>query len=162
LNSFRKLIVHKVLRPDSYVIVLDDYVNSSLELEANEPDWSFIFKNTLYKSIVINMSSESNITNMSSMSRIHKNLFQIAKQSDCSISALNCSSLTLNELSVAVKNAKEDLILLKSLHLASSDIIEFVAKICDWLNSKLVYFWSNCSSCFKNYANFNLKYFFFL
>lgn len=135
LNDFRKLILNKVLRPDSYIVVLNDYVNKSLDLKLEEPSWDFVFQNPLFKSIVINMGSKSNISNTSSMSRIHKNLFQIAKHSNQKLTALNCNFLTLSELRVVVKNVSDGFILLKNVHLACKDIIDYIKSLCNSINS---------------------------
>lgn len=140
LNDFRKLVLHKVLRPDSYIVFLNEYVCKSLELVLEEPNWNFVFQNPWVKSIIINMGSKSNISNTSSMSRIHKNLFEIAKHNKQKITALNCNFLTLTELRVETKNIKEGYLLLKNAHLASKDITDFIKSICDNLNSKTKYF----------------------
>ena len=69
------------------------------------------------------------------MSRIHKNLFEIAKRFNQKIHALNCNFLSGNELKSELKNVSENgILLLKNLHLASNDVIEFVKKICSILN----------------------------
>jgi hypothetical protein len=136
LNDFRKLILHKVLRPDSYVVFLNDFVTKSLELKLNEPSWDFVFQNPLFKSVIINMGSQSNISNTSSMSRIHKNLFQIAKSNNQKITALNCNFLTLTELRVEIKNVQDGFVLLKNAHLASKDITDFIKSLCDAVNRK--------------------------
>ena len=135
LNEFRKLILSKVLRPDAYIQFLNDYVKKSLDLKLNEPDWSFVFDNPLYKSVIINMGSQSNISNTSSMSRIHKNLFEIAKNNKQKITGFNCNFLTLTELRVEIKNVKEGFVLLKNAHLASSDVVDFIKSLCELVNS---------------------------
>ena len=137
LNEFRKLILHKVLRPDSYIAFLNDFVCKSLELKLNEPNWNIVFENPLFKSIIINMGSQSNISNTSSMSRIHKNLFQIAKNNNQKITSLNCNFLTLTELRVEIKNVQDGFVLLKNAHLASSDVTDFIKSLCDMVNGKL-------------------------
>lgn len=134
LNEFRKLILHKVLRPDSYIIVLSEYVNKSLDFSTKEIDFKFVFLNELFKSVIINMGSKSNISNTSSMSRIHKNLFKILKHYNQTLTALNCNFLSLSELRVAVKNVKEGFILLKNIHLASRDSIDFIKSLCNSIN----------------------------
>ncbi|CAF0814108.1 unnamed protein product [Brachionus calyciflorus] len=138
LNDFRKLILHKVLRPDSYIIILSDYVNKSLDFKLQEPDWNFVSQNPLFKSIIVNMGSKSNISNTSSMSRIHKNLFKIAKEHNQKITALNCNFLTLSELRVVVKNVTEGFVLLKNVHLACRDTIDFIKSLCQSLNCESV------------------------
>lgn len=140
LNDFRKLILHKVLRPDSYIVVLNEYVNTTLQLKLEEPNWNFVFQNPLFKSIVINMGTKSNISNSSSMSRIHKNLFQIARHNDQTFTALNCNFLTLSDLRVVIKNVKDGFVLLKNVHLASKDIIDFIKNVCNSINSKILFF----------------------
>jgi hypothetical protein len=137
LNDFRKLIIHKVLRPDSYVVFLNEYVNKSLELELDEPAVGFVFQNPLFKSVIINMGSKSNMSLTSSMSRIHKNLFQIGKNHGLKIIALNCNFLTLSELRLVIKDAQDELVLLKNVHLASKDILDYVKVVCNSLNSEL-------------------------
>jgi hypothetical protein len=137
LNDFRKLIIHKVLRPDSYVVFLNEYVNKSLELELDEPAVGFVFQNPLFKSVIINMGSKSNMSLTSSMSRIHKNLFQIGKNHGLKIIALNCNFLTLSELRLVIKDAQDELVLLKNVHLASKDILDYVKIVCNSLNSEL-------------------------
>lgn len=136
LNEFRKLILNKVLRPDTFIIVLSEYVNNSLNFKPKEIDFNSVFQNELFKSIIINMGSKSNISNTSSMSRIHKNLFKIVKQYNQSLVALNLNFLSLSELRVAVKNVKEGFILLKNIHLASKDSIEYIKSLCNSVNSK--------------------------
>ena len=140
LNDFRKLILHKVLRPDSYITFLNDYVCHSLELKLNEPNWQTVFENPLFKSIVINMGSQSNISNSSSMSRIHKNLFFIAQKNNHKITALNCNFLTLTELRVEIKGVQDGFVLLKNAHLASKDVTDFIKSLCDMVNSKFFIF----------------------
>lgn len=139
LNSFRKLIVNKVLRPDAFIARLNEYVSQSLEFKVVEPSWSFVFENPLFKSIIINMGTKSNISNTSSMGRIHKNLFQIAKfNNNRRVTALNCNFLTLSELRVAIKNATDELVLLKNVHLASKDLIDYIKTVvCNMLNRNL-------------------------
>lgn len=82
------------------------------------------------------MGSKSNISNTSSMSRIHRNLFEIAKRGNKNITALNCNFLTLSELRVELKNASSEYVLLKNVHLADLDVIEFIKNICANLESK--------------------------
>ncbi|RNA04920.1 dynein beta ciliary-like, partial [Brachionus plicatilis] len=135
LNEFRKLILYKVLRPDTYIIVLSEYVNKSLEFSPKEIDFNFVFQNEIFKSIIINMGSKSNISNTSSMSRIHKNLFKIVKQYNQTLTALNCNFLSLSELRVAVKNVKDGFVLLKNIHLASKDSIDFIKSLCNSFNT---------------------------
>lgn len=81
------------------------------------------------------MGSKSNISNTSSMSRIHKNLFQIAKFNNKKISALNCNFLTLTELRVVIKNASDELVLLKNVHLATKDVIDYIKTVCNTVNN---------------------------
>jgi hypothetical protein len=153
LNDFRKLILHKVLRPDSYIVKLNDYVNQSLELSIKEPSFRFVFENPLFKSIIINMGSQSNISNTSSMSRIHKNLYQILNKNNQKFVALNCNFLTLTELRVEIKNIEEGFILLKNVHLASQDIIESIKYFCDSLHGKkllIPFFYLNLIEVKKN------------
>jgi hypothetical protein len=138
LNDFRKLILFKVLRPDAYIVLLNEYVIKSLELRITEPSWTFVFQNPLFKTVVVNMGSKSNISNTSSMSRIHKNLFEIAKRNGQKITALNCNFLTLNELSVEIKNVSEGFVLLKNVHLATADVIEHIKNICTGLQSSVL------------------------
>jgi hypothetical protein len=135
LNDFKKLIVTKVLRPDAYISILNDYVLKTLELKINEPNWSQVFENPIFKSIIINMGSKSNISNTSSMSRIHKNLFEVAKRQQKKITTLNCNFLTLSELRAEIKNVNDGFVLLKNVHLASSDVIDFIKHICSIINS---------------------------
>lgn len=139
LNEFRQLIIKKVLRPDSYIVFLNDYVTKSLELKLDEPNWTFVFQNPLFKSLIVNMGSKSNMSNTSSMSRIHKNLFQIAKHNNMKMNTLNCNFLTLNELMMVVKNAKDELLLLKNVHLASKDVLDYIKVVCNSLNSKKIF-----------------------
>lgn len=136
LSEFRRLILHKVLRPDTFIIVLSEYVNKSLDFKPKEIDFNFLFQNDLFKSIIINMGSKSNISNTSSMSRIHKNLFKIVAQYNQTLVALNLNFLSLSELRVAIKNVKEGFILLKNIHLASKDSIDYIKSLCNSFNGK--------------------------
>jgi hypothetical protein len=137
LNEFKKLMLLKVLRPDVYTIFLDEYVNKELHIRTEEPKWRFIFQNQIFKSVVINMGSKSNISNTSSMSRIHKNLFQIAKSNDIKIASLNCNYISLTELRLIVKEVTEGFVLMKNVHLASKDILDFIKALCDKINGNL-------------------------
>ena len=155
MNEFRKLIVYKVLRPDSYVYVLNEYVNKSLQLSFEQPDWAFVFENPLFKSIVVNMGTQSNVSNSSSMSRIHKNLFLIAAQHQQKITTFNCNFLSLSELCAEIKNVQEGFVLLKNTHLASKDVIDYIKKLCDDINCIFyIFIIVNMFSIFKIAINF--------
>ena len=136
LNDFRKLLVYKVLRPDSYLSVLNDYVNKSLGFSLEEPTWEKVFQNPVFKSYIINMGSQSNLSNTSSMSRIHKNLVVTAKQKKQSLKILNCNFLNLSELRTAVKDMKDGYLVLKNMHLASEDLVSYIKTVCEDLNGK--------------------------
>jgi hypothetical protein len=129
-----------VLRPDAFITRLNSYVNNALELKLAEPSWAFVFENALFKSVIVNMGTKSNISSTSSMSRIHKNLFLIAKANARRVTALNCNFLTLSELRVVVKNVTDgELILLKNVHLASNDLVDYIKMIvCNMISSKRI------------------------
>ena len=140
------MILFKVLRPDAYIVLLNDYVCKLLDLKIDRPQWESVFMNPHFKTIIINMGSKSNISNTSSMSRIHKNLFEIAKHNNQKITTLNCNFLTLTELRVQAKSVQDGFVLLKNVHLATNDVIEFIKNICTTLDSNLL----NLTSQFIN------------
>ena len=126
-----------MFRPDCYISALNDYVKTSLELKEFDPDFKFIFDNPQFKTIVINMGSTSNISNSSSMNRIHKNLFQITQKMNLKIKSLNCNFLSVNELKTELKSVQENFLLLKNAHLATKDLINFLKNMSDDLSGKL-------------------------
>ncbi len=126
------------------IVKILKYVCQSVELKLNEPNWQTVFENPLFKSIVINMGSQSNISNTSSMSRIHKNLFFIAQKNNQKITALNCNFLTLTELRVEIKSVQDGFVLLKNAHLASKDVTDFIKSLCDMVNSELWFLFKYC------------------
>jgi hypothetical protein len=135
LNDFKKLIVYKVMRPDSYVIALNEYVNKSLNLKLEQPSWDFIFNNPIYKSIIINMGSQSNLSNSSSMSRIHKNFYKINQANGNSkVISLNCTFLSLEEIKADIREATEGFVLLKNIDSSSLEVIDYVKQLCQALN----------------------------
>lgn len=119
----------RVFRPDCYMSALNDYVKRSLELKELQPEWEFMFANPLFKTVVINMGSASSISNSSSMSRIHKNLFEIAKKTNVQIKSLNCNYLTVEELENETKNVAENFVLLKNVHLANKEVVDSIKKL---------------------------------
>jgi hypothetical protein len=127
-----------VLRPDCFTSVLNDYVKSSLDIKLIEPNWNSIFSNPNFKTIIINMGSTSNISNSSSMSRIHKNLFQIAQKMSLKIKSINCNFMSLSELKDEVKNVDASFLLFKNVHLAAVDIIDFIKKLSDDINGECI------------------------
>jgi hypothetical protein len=140
LNEFRKLLIFKVMRPDCFTSVLNDYVKSSLDINKIEPDWNFAFGNPIFKTVVINMGSSSNISNSSSLSRIHKNIFEICQRLKINIKSINCNLINLTELKTETNDIKDDYVIFKNVHLASPDIIDYIKNLSDKLNG--IFFFS--------------------
>ena len=129
------MIIHKVLRPDSYITALNDYVNQALDLKLEEPSWEFVFNNPHYKSLIINMGSYSNISNSSSMNRIHKNLYVINEMNgNHKIAVINCTFLNLDEIKAELKEVVDGFVLFKNIDLATKEIIEYVKELCECLS----------------------------
>lgn len=132
LNEFRKLLVYRVLKPDIYLIKLEQYVNNMLQLKLNSLKWKDIVYKTM-KPIIINMDKNVDYSITSASIKIDKLLNSIAKKREISIKYLNCDNLTVTDLSNEIEKMKSGILLIKNLHLANRDVLEFIKSLCDYI-----------------------------
>ena len=134
LNEFRKLLVHRVLRPDTYAVKLHSYVNKMLDLKLDTWKWKDLFNNDNNKCIIINMDKNTDISITSTINRIHQNLDLLAKKYKTSVILLNCDNLSVDDFNDEKEKIQSGLFILKNIHLASKDILSCIKSTCDSLS----------------------------
>ncbi len=132
LNSFRALIVHKVLRPDTYTTALSLYVNKTLHLELQQPSWEFIFANPTYKTIIINCGTRDSI-HQCLVYNVHGTFHQANKLigGNQPTVDLDCTLATISEIQTALKQVSTGFVLLRNVHVATPEMVTIIQHTCE-------------------------------
>ena len=133
LNDFRKLLIHRVLRPDTYQSKLHDYVNKMLDIQLIPLKWNDIIKNAK-QCIIINLDKKSDIEVFSTINKLHQNLTAMAKKYEIPLVMLNCDNLNVVELNEEKEKIQSGLLVLKNIHLANEDVFDSIKSTCQFLN----------------------------
>ena len=123
LNDFRKLLIHRVLRPDTYPLKLHEYTNKMLEITFSTWNWETLFDSDDDNCIIINIDNNLDIPISSKINKLYDNLVFLAKKNETTIIVLNCDSLSANEFNEEKDKIENGLLILKNVELASGEVL---------------------------------------
>ncbi len=138
LNDFRKLLVHRILRPDTYPLKLHEYVNKMLDITFIACDWETLFDSDDHNCIIINIDNNSDISISTKINKLYENIAFLAKKNETAVIVLNCDNLSAYEFNEEKSKIENGLLILKNVDLANGDVLLSIKATLQQLNGLLI------------------------